>query len=115
MENTAKTLQIVKLTEEAGKHVNRLIKEDGRPEIGLRLGVKGGGCSGLSYSVNFDTKRDNDYIDEQYGFQVYVDPKSGLYLKDVGLDYQGGIDGKGFTWVNPNANNTCGCGESFSV
>ncbi|MCP5053940.1 MAG: iron-sulfur cluster assembly accessory protein [bacterium] len=115
MENTAKSLQIVKLTEMAGQQVQKLIEEDGRPGIGLRLGVKGGGCSGLSYMVDFDTQRDSDYIDVQFGFKVFVDPKSGLYLKDVELDYQGGLTGKGFTWRNPNASNTCGCGESFSV
>jgi iron-sulfur cluster assembly protein len=65
--------------------------------------------------VDFDTKRENDYVDEQYGVPVFVDPKSGLYLKDVHLDYQGGITGKGFTWINPQAANTCGCGSSFSV
>ncbi len=115
METTTKSLRIVKLSETAEKQVHKLIEEDSRAGIGLRLGVKGGGCSGLSYMVDFDTQRDNDYIDEEYGFKVFVDPKSGLYLKDVELDFQGGITGKGFTWKNPNASNTCGCGESFSV
>jgi iron-sulfur cluster assembly protein len=115
MENTTKSLRIVRLTENASKHVQMLLKEDGRDGLGLRLGVKGGGCSGLSYAVDFDTQRDSDYIDEQHGIPIFVDPKSGLYLKDVELDYQGGISGKGFTWRNPNAANTCGCGDSFSV
>ncbi len=115
METATKSLQIVTLTENAENQVRKLISEDGRPGIGLRLGVKGGGCSGMSYLVDFDTHRDNDYVDDQYGFDIFVDPKSGLYLKDVQLDFQGGLTGKGFTWKNPNASNTCGCGESFSV
>jgi len=115
MSQTEQSLRIVVLTEKAGEAVRRLLKEDGRPNIGLRLGVKGGGCSGLSYVVDFDTEKEKDYVDEQFDFKIFVDPKSGLYLKDVYLDFDGGLNGKGFTWKNPNASNTCGCGESFSV
>ena len=110
-----RSLRIVEITEIAGKEIARLLEEDGRQEIGVRLGVKGGGCSGLSYVVDFGTQKDNDYVDEQYGFQIFIDPKSGLYLKDVILDFNTGLNGRGFKWVNPHASNTCGCGESFSV
>jgi iron-sulfur cluster assembly protein len=82
---------------------------------GLRLGVKGGGCSGFSYSLTFDFEKDRDNIIEATGFKIYLDPKSTIYLKGIQLDHQGGLDGKGFVFENPNATNTCGCGESFSI
>jgi len=111
LENTI----VVSLTEAAEKEVARLLTEDTRPGLGLRLGVKGGGCSGLSYVVDFDTQKENDKVQSVAGFQVFVDPKSSLYLKDTQLDFRGGINGSGFIFQNPNATNTCGCGESFSV
>ena len=83
--------------------------------IGLRLGVKGGGCSGLSYDLGFTPKDEGDTVIEHEGFQVFMDPKSLIYLKGMELDYQGGLQGKGFVFVNPNAKSTCGCGESFSL
>ena len=110
-----RNLRIVEITETAGREISRLMEEDGREEIGVRLGVKGGGCSGLSYIVDFGMQKENDYIDEQYGFKIFIDPKSGLYLKDVVLDFNTGLNGRGFKWSNPHASNTCGCGESFSV
>jgi iron-sulfur cluster assembly protein len=79
--------------------------------------VKGGGCSGLSYEVEFGLSEPGDHIMEfpEDGLRVFIDPKSLLYLKGSELDYQGGLQGKGFVFGNPNAGNTCGCGESFSV
>jgi iron-sulfur cluster assembly protein len=106
---------IVNLTEGASREVARLLEAEGQPGLGLRLSVRGGGCSGLSYEVEFTRQEPGDAVAEFDGFQVFVDPKSLLYLKGVQLDYQGGISGKGFVFRNPNAQNTCGCGESFSV
>ena len=110
-----KQMKIVTITETAGEEISRLMRNQDRPDLGVRLAVKGGGCSGLSYTIDFDEKRDNDYVDEQYGFPIYIDPKSGLYLKDVVLDFNTGLNGRGFKWINPHATNTCGCGESFSI
>ncbi len=105
---------IVKLTESAVKEVQRRL-EQSEASTGLRLGVKGGGCSGLSYIIDFGNKKDGDKVFDNYGFNIYIDPKSSLYLKDTELDYQGGFMGSGFKFVNPNVSNSCGCGESFSV
>lgn len=110
-----RSMRIVTITEAAGREIARLLAEDGREGVGVRLAVKGGGCSGLSYHIDFGTRKENDYTDEQHGFSLFVDPKSGLYLKDVTLDFNTGLSGRGFRWVNPHASNTCGCGESFSI
>jgi iron-sulfur cluster assembly protein len=75
----------------------------------------GGGCSGLSYEMEFDQERTNDNVLEFDGFRVLLDPKSAIYLKGVTLDFQDVRKGKGFVFRNPNATNTCGCGESFSL
>ena len=105
---------LVTLTEAAVEKVQELLgkEEEGK---GLRLGVKGGGCSGFSYSLTFDFVKERDNIIERDGFKIYLDPKSTIYLKGIELDHQGGLDGKGFVFQNPNASNTCGCGESFSI
>lgn len=82
----------------------------------IRVGVKGGGCSGLSYDLSFDTElKDDDKEFEDNGMKIVVDKKSFLYLIGTELDYSGGLNGKGFVFNNPNANRTCGCGESFAV
>ncbi len=115
---TPETLQqehIVRLSDKAAAEAKRVLSEDTRPGIGLRLGVKGGGCSGLSYVIDFGTEREKDIVDTSHGFPIFIDPKSSLYLKDTVLDFQGGFMGRGFKFENPNASNTCGCGESFSV
>jgi iron-sulfur cluster assembly protein len=98
-------------------HEIRSIFEREKPDsgIGLRLGVVGGGCSGLSYEMEFSERRENDNIVGFDGFEVLLDPKSAIYLKDVTLDYEDGLKGRGFVFRNPNASNTCGCGESFSI
>lgn len=82
---------------------------------GLRLGVVGGGCSGLSYKIEMDKLKEKDNILVFGDIKVYIDPKSAIYLKGILLDFKDGLDGKGFVFINPNATNTCGCGESFSV
>jgi iron-sulfur cluster assembly protein len=82
----------------------------------IRVGVKSGGCSGLSYELKFDkSTNDNDKVFENNGIKIAVDKKSFLYLIGTTLEYQGGLNGKGFVFRNPNANRTCGCGESFSL
>lgn len=109
---------LVTVTEAALTQVKKLLTEEqaAKPDItGLRLAVTGGGCSGFSYKLEFDASRDNDYLVPVEGINIYVDPKSAIYLKGIQLDYQGGLEGKGFVFQNPNATSTCGCGESFSV
>lgn len=94
------------------------MKEDGKNTDSsfVRVGVKSGGCSGLSYDLTFDNKQaENDKIFEENGVKIIVDKKSFLYLVGTTLEYSGGLNGKGFVFNNPNANRTCGCGESFSL
>ena len=105
----------IQLTTEAVGEVKRMIAKENRPEVGLRLGVKGGGCSGLSYSLNFDQKKQGDNEFDFEGLKVFIDPKSLLYLKGMKLDYVDTLQEKGFKFINPNASKTCGCGESFTV
>ena len=82
----------------------------------VRVGVKSGGCSGLSYDLSFDAKKqENDQLFEDNNIKIVVDKKSLLYLVGTTLEYSGGLNGKGFIFNNPNANRTCGCGESFSL
>ena len=82
----------------------------------LRVGVKGGGCSGLSYIMDFDDKlNDGDEVFEDNGIKIVCDMKSLLYLFGTELNYSGGLNGKGFEWINPNAQRVCGCGTSFST
>jgi iron-sulfur cluster assembly accessory protein len=105
----------VVLTEIACGEVKRLLAEGKNLGQGLRLGVAGGGCSGLVYNVEFDSKKEGDIVIPQEGFEVYLDRKSIIYLRGIVLDFQKGLSGRGFQFTNPNASNTCGCGESFAV
>ena len=107
---------LVTLTEAAVAEVKRLMDVQDLTEGGLRLGVKGGGCSGLSYTINFDEKiGEFDTVCEQDGVKVIVDAKSAIYLEGMQLDYQKDLVSGGFKFLNPNASKTCGCGESFSA
>ncbi|HEU4683771.1 MAG TPA: iron-sulfur cluster assembly accessory protein [Nitrospira sp.] len=118
MEQTNASTQapVVTLTEATVKEVKRLLNVQGLTEGGLRLGVKGGGCSGLSYTINFDEKiGPYDQVYEFGGVKVIVDAKSAIYLQGTQLDYQKDLMSGSFKFVNPNANKTCGCGESFSA
>lgn len=108
-------VHMIDITESARVEIERLIEEDSREGIGLRLGVKGGGCSGLSYLIEFDEIREGDHRQEEGSFTVFIDKKSSLYIKDLTLDFNSGLQNHGFKFINPNARNTCGCGESFSV
>ncbi|MGD0889948.1 MAG: iron-sulfur cluster assembly accessory protein [Terracidiphilus sp.] len=107
----------LQLTERAIKRVRiAMAKEGVSPEEGgLRLGVMGGGCSGLSYSIKFDTRpRERDRIYDFDGVRVFVDPKSFLYLHGMTLDYEETLMRQGFNFINPNSTRSCGCGSSFS-
>ncbi|MCB9196987.1 MAG: iron-sulfur cluster insertion protein ErpA [Flavobacteriales bacterium] len=107
---------MISVTESAKKKAVQLMEEDNKPGYFIRVGVKGGGCSGLMYDLTFDNEvKDDDKELESNGIKVVVDKKSYLYLVGTTLDYSGGLNGKGFVFVNPNANRTCGCGESFSL
>ena len=107
---------MITVTESAKTQALRLMKEDNLDNHFFRVGVKGGGCSGLSYDLKFDnTILEGDQEFEDKGIKIVCDKKSFLYLFGTELDYSGGLNGKGFTFNNPNASRTCGCGESFSV
>ena len=104
---TAKAVRMIKLTRE---------DEGLTPDHGLRVAVRGGGCSGFEYALDFETnQRDADEVFEYDGLQVYVDPISARYLKGTTIDYQLGVAGTGFKFSNPKAVGTCGCGSSFAV
>ena len=116
MDDTAAVTPIVTLTPNAIKEVKRLQEVQGIEGAALRLGVKGGGCSGLSYTVNFDTEvGPYDQTYEVGDIRVIVDMKSAIYLQGTQLDYQKDLVSGQFKFSNPNANKTCGCGESFSA
>ena len=92
------------------------MEDEGKAGYFIRVGVQGGGCSGLMYQLTFDNEEKNDdKAFENNGIKVVVDKKSYLYLVGTTLDFSGGLNGKGFIFTNPNANRTCGCGESFSL
>jgi iron-sulfur cluster assembly protein len=110
---------MITVSEKALHHVVNLMMESGiTPDSHhLRVGVKGGGCSGLSYVMDFDDKIEptDETIEIDGGLKVVIDRKSVLYLYGTELDYSDGLNGKGFQWGNPNASRTCGCGESFAL
>lgn len=107
---------MVTVTDTAKKQALRLMEDDGKDGYFIRVGVEGGGCSGLMYQLTFDNEDkegDKEFMDN--GIKVVVDKKSYLYLIGTILDFSGGLNGKGFVFNNPNAGRTCGCGESFSM
>ncbi|MGE4134056.1 MAG: iron-sulfur cluster insertion protein ErpA [Bdellovibrionales bacterium] len=108
---------MIQVSDSAAKKIHLLKSEDGAsPEAFLRVFVKRGGCSGFSYKMEFDTHmKDGDKVFESAGAKVVVDGQSLLYLIGMQLDYEGGLNGKGFIFTNPNATKTCGCGSSFGV
>lgn len=115
--DAASAESVVVVTEKAVKEVRRIVDEQRLPgDTGLRLGVQGGGCSGFSYKLAFETvKAPLDWEGESNGVKIYIDPKSFLYLAGIELDFQDSLMGRGFVFNNPNAKKTCGCGESFTV
>jgi len=109
---------MIQVSEKARMKAIELMSEDGydASKDYIRVGVKSGGCSGLSYDLSFDNEeKENDKIFENNNIKIIVDKKSFLYLVGTELDYSGGLNGAGFVFKNPNANRTCGCGESFSL
>ncbi|MAP54004.1 iron-sulfur cluster assembly accessory protein [Altibacter sp.] len=109
---------MIKVSETAKSRISQLMREDGFDVSSdfVRVGVKSGGCSGLSYELTFDKALgDTDKLFEDTPVKIVVDKKSFLYLVGTTLEYSGGLNGKGFVFNNPNANRTCGCGESFSL
>ena len=109
---------MIKVSDTAKKKVVELMTDGGFDAASdfVRVGVKSGGCSGLSYDLDFDNQQlENDKIFEDNNVKIIVDKKSFLYLVGTTLEYSGGLNGKGFVFNNPNANRTCGCGESFSL
>lgn len=109
--------QSIQMTDTALQHVLRLREQQGK-DLCLRVGVRGGGCSGMSYTMNFEDPSNiqpNDEISDYDSFKVVCDPKSLLYLYGLVLDYSDALIGGGFQFTNPNANQTCGCGKSFSA
>jgi iron-sulfur cluster assembly protein len=108
----------IHLTERAAQKIRALLEKEGvSPDIGgLRVGVQGGGCSGLSYAMRLDTQaRDRDKIFEEFGARLFVDPKSFLYLNGTTLEYEETLMRQGFVFQNPNAARNCGCGSSFTA
>ncbi len=107
----------INITDKAIAEVKKIMEENSIPsEYGLRVGIKGGGCSGLTYTLGFDgEERPGDNIIEKDGVKVYIDMKSNLYLSGTELDFTDGLNGRGFVFNNPNAKRTCGCGSSFGV
>ena len=107
---------MITVTDAAKKQALRLMDDEGKSGLFIRVGVAGGGCSGLTYQLTFDhEEKEEDKSFEDNGIRVVVDKRSFLYLIGMTLDFSGGLNGKGFVFQNPNADRTCGCGESFSV
>jgi iron-sulfur cluster assembly protein len=109
---------MIQVSETAKTRISQLMQEGGYDvhKHFVRVGVRSGGCSGLSYELDFDKeKTETDKVIEDAPIKIVVDKKSFLYLIGTTLDYSGGLNGKGFVFNNPNANRTCGCGESFSL
>ena len=107
----------IHITDKAITEIKKIMKENEIPaDYFLRVGIKGGGCSGLTYTLGFDTEeRPGDNEIGKDGVKIMIDMKSYLYLSGTELDYTDGLNGKGFTFNNPNAKRTCGCGSSFGV
>ena len=109
---------MIHLTEKAAEKIRGLLAKDGVPAEtgGPRVGVQGGGCSGLSYAMRLETQaRDRDKVFEEHGARLFVDPKSYLYLHDTTLEWQEDLMRQGFVFQNPNAARSCGCGSSFTA
>lgn len=108
--------QPVQLTQGAINQLKRIFKEQNlNDDHGLRIGVKGGGCSGFSYVLGFDIQKDKDEVYEISGFKVFIEKSHTLYLLGMEIDWLDGLNNRGFTFNNPNAKETCGCGTSFSA
>ena len=117
-EAVSPSVGLVHLTERAARKIRTLLEKEGvsLDNGGLRLGVQGGGCSGLSYAMRLEARpRDRDKVFEQHGARIFVDPKSLQYLNGTTLEYEETLMRQGFVFQNPNAARSCGCGSSFTV
>ena len=113
---TATPQSPVALSTTAAEEIRKIMASKTIPEgFGLRIGVKGGGCSGMSYILGFDRRRENDVDFSVDEITIFIDKRQGLYLMGTMVDYHDGLDARGFTFENPNATATCGCGSSFGV
>ncbi len=116
MENEILTEAPIRISETALRALHRIKNEQQIPDShGLRVGVKGGGCSGFSYVLGFDLQKEKDQVFEISGFRVFMEKAHSLYLVGMEIDWVEGLNNRGFTFVNPNAKDTCGCGQSFSA
>lgn len=107
---------MITLTDKAANKVKEILINEKRPTSALRVGVKGGGCSGFTYVLDFEDKaQDTDQVFEDKGVKILVDAKSFVYLSGIQLDYTDGLSGEGFKFQNPNATRSCGCGSSFQA
>ncbi|MCS3629482.1 HesB/IscA family protein [Salinibacter ruber] len=106
----------IQISPNAAREIRKIINKKNIPDgYGLRVGVKGGGCSGMSYVLGFDKEREKDKVFNLDGITVYMDKRHGLYLMGTTINYHDGLDARGFTFENPNATETCGCGASFAA
>jgi iron-sulfur cluster assembly protein len=106
----------ISMSDNAANEIRKIMQTKKIPDgYGLRVGVKGGGCSGMSYVLGFDKKREQDREFEVDGITVFMDKRHGLYLMGTTIDYHDGLNARGFTFDNPNASETCGCGSSFAA
>ena len=113
---TITTAQPIQLTESAVRALNQIRVDQSIPgNHGLRVGVKGGGCSGFTYILGFDQIKDNDDVYEINGIKVYMEKSHAIYLLGMEIDWVEGLNNRGFSFNNPNASDTCGCGTSFSA
>lgn len=116
MTAVTKTSDIIKLTPSAMAQLKRIMQEQNVPEgYGLRVGVKGGGCSGFSYILGFDERKEKDQVYDVDGLPVFIERSHGMYLLGMEIDWHEGLNNRGFVFNNPNASDTCGCGSSFSA
>lgn len=107
---------MIKVSPKAAEQILNLMKEEGKDNAFLRVQVRQGGCSGLSYKMGFQSdKKDGDHEFGENGVKILIDAKSYMFIAGMTLDYSGGLNGSGFTFINPNATKTCGCGSSFAV
>lgn len=107
--------QLIELSPSALRELRQLAANQAAPGKLVRIGVKGGGCSGMTYILDYQEAQDNDLILDFDGFQIAVAPAHAIYLEGVKLDFGTGLDNRGFIFENPNASETCGCGTSFAV
>ena len=105
----------VSLTESAVEEIKKLMNDETNHDKYLRIGVKGGGCSGMSYLLGFENKTEKDEAYEINGISCIINPAHLIYLNSMEINWEGGLNARGFTFNNPNANSTCGCGSSFGV